>query len=258
MRENIPTECFSIEHYALQVRDDTAKDFDVKNKTQLSATLSQLQQLLTIKLIAASEGGVNTQAQFQAFSVIKRVLDLLVSAIQMARQRATIEALILLRVALEASSTAIQISRDQDAYKKYMIGKYNSPRAITFAKALVPAIGEVYGHLSKAAVHTYQPAYGPCTELDESGDLSETLSFEFIIREHLPIQDSILLSFISLVAVIVLKITELILLEKDESLKGWLKLPGTRMKYISNSDLRIAKFLDEIKAAPEMKGNQDE
>jgi len=84
------------------------------------------------------------------------------------------------------------------------------------------------------------------------------LSFEFTIRKHLPIQDSILLSSISLVAVIVLKITELILLEEDESLKGWLKLPGTRMKYFSNCDVRISKFLDEIRAAPEMKDNQDE
>jgi hypothetical protein len=253
MGENIPSECFSIEHYALQVRDDTTKDFDVKNDTQLRSTLSQLQQLLVIKLIAASEGGINTQARFQAFSVIKRVLDVLVSAIQMARQRAAIEVLILLRVALEASSTALQICRDEKAYQQYMIGRYNSPKAITFAKGLLPVIGEVYGHLSNAAVHINQPAYGPLAELDENGDFRETLIFDLIIREHLPIQDSILLSFISLVAVIVLKITELVLLEEDESLKGWLKLPGTRMKYISNSDKRISKFLDEIKAAPEMK-----
>jgi len=258
MPENIPTECLSIEHYALQVRDDTTKDFDVKNKTQLSITLSQLQQLLAIKLIAVSEDGINTEGQFQAFSVIKRVLDMLVSAIHMARQRGAIEVFILLRVALEAASTALQISRDQDAYQQYMIGKYNSPKAITFAKALLPAIGEVYGHLSKMAVHTYQPAYGPRTEVDENGDINEILSFEFTIRKHLPIQDSILLSSISLVAVIVLKITELILLEEDESLKGWLKLPGTRMKYFSNCDVRISKFLDEIRAAPEMKDNQDE
>ena len=133
MRENIPTECFPIEHYALQVRNDTIKDFDIKNKTELTSTLSQLQQLLTIKLIAAAEGGINTQAQFQAFSVIKRVLDVLVSAIQLARQRAPIEVLILLRVALEASSAALHISRDEEAYQQYMIGNYNSPKAITFA-----------------------------------------------------------------------------------------------------------------------------
>jgi hypothetical protein len=61
-----------------------------------------------------------------------------------------------------------------------------------------------------------------------------------------------------LVAVIVLKIAELILLEEDELLKGWLKLPGTRMKYMSNSDVRISKFLAEIRAAPEMKSSQGE
>ena len=135
MRENIPAELLSIEHYALQVRADTIRDFDVKNASQLQATLSQLRQILVIKLMAASEGGISSQAQFQAFSVMKRVLDILVSAIQMARQRGTIETFILLRVALEASSTALHISRDQDAYERYMIGKYDSPKAITFAKA---------------------------------------------------------------------------------------------------------------------------
>ena len=249
MPENIPSECFSIEHYALQIRNDTITDFDTKNENQLSSTLSQLQQLLTIKLVAAAEGGINTQAQFQAFSVIKRVLDVLVSAVQMARQRADIEVLILLRVALEAGSTALQISRDEEVYQQYVIGRYNSPKAITFAKGLLPVIGEVYGHLSKTAVHTNQVAYGPLAELDEN------LTFEFIIREHLPIQDSILLSFISLVAVIVLKITELVLLKEDDSLKGWFQLPGTRMKYLSNSDKRIAKYLDAIKAAPKMAEN---
>jgi hypothetical protein len=250
MSKNIPAEVFSIEHYALQVCDDTTKDFDLKNKAQLHTTLSQLQQLLVIKLVGAAEGGIRTDAQLQAFSVIKKVLDILVSAIQMARQRGAIEVFTLLRVALEASSTALHITHDQDAYQQYLIGKYNSPKAITFAKAHVPVIGEIYGHLSKAAIHINQPAYGPRRELDENGDLLETLLFEFTIKEHLPIQDSLLLSFISLVAVIVLKITELVLLEDDESLEGWLRLPGTRMKYISNSDARIAKFLDEIQAAP--------
>jgi len=52
--------------------------------------------------------------------------------------------------------------------------------------------------------------------------------------------------------------TELIMLEEDESLQGWLKLPGTRMRYVSNSDARILKFLDEIKRAPEMKEGRGE
>jgi hypothetical protein len=258
MRKDILAELLSIEHYALQVREDTTKDFDVKNADQLKTTLSQLRQLLAIKLISATEGGINTQSQFQAFSIIKRVLDILVSAIQMARQRGSIETLILLRVALEASSTALHISRDQDAYQQYVTGKYSSPKAISFAKSFVPVIGEVYGHLSKAAIHTNQPAYGPNIEEAENGDLTQTLLFEFEVRDHLPMQDAILLSFISLVAVIVLKMTELIMLEEDKSIEGWLKLPGTRMKYLSNSDARISRFLEEIRSAPGIKESRDQ
>src|ERR1035441_10438256 len=105
MRKDILAELLSIEHYALQAREDTTKDFDVKNADQLKTTLSQLRQLLAIKLISATEGGINTQSQFQAFSIIKRVLDILVSAIQMARQRGSIETLILLRVARSEEHT---------------------------------------------------------------------------------------------------------------------------------------------------------
>jgi hypothetical protein len=57
--------------------------------------------------------------------------------------------------------------------------------------------------------------------------------------------------------VIVLKITELAILEDDESLEGWKKLSGTRMKYISNSDARISKFLEEIERAPGKERNQE-
>jgi len=212
MERETLAEALLMENYALQVREDTVKDFDAKNAAQLATTLSQLQQLLAIKLISATEGGIQTQTQFQAFSIIKRALDILVSAIQMTRQRANIETFILLRVALEASCTALHISRDQDAYKQYMSGKYSSPKAISFAKAFVPVIGEVYGLFSKAPVHTSQPAYGPSLEENDDGDVTQTLLFEFEVRDHFPVQDSILLSFDSLVAVVVLKMTELLML----------------------------------------------
>jgi hypothetical protein len=140
MCAKIPAECFSIEHYALQVREDTKVDFDIKNKAQLKTTLSQLQQLLTIKLIAASEGGINTQARFQALSIIKKVLDILVSSIQMARQRGAIEVFILLRVALEASSTALQISCDENAYQQYIIGRYDAQKRFHLRKSLYPSL----------------------------------------------------------------------------------------------------------------------
>ena len=69
---------------------------------------------------------------------------------------------------------------------------------------------------------------------------------------------SLAISLGALVAVVVIKMTELIMLEEDESLQGWLRLPGTRMRYVSNSDARILKFLDEIKMAPEMKEGRGE
>jgi hypothetical protein len=250
VKNKIPSPFFSIEHYALKVRDDTIRDFDNRNKAKLETTLERMRMLLVIKLLALAENGINTQARFQAYSINKQVLDILVSALQMARQRGALEVFTLLRVALEASCSVLQISRDEDAYHQYMLGRYKSTNAITFAKEFVPVVGEVYGALSKAAIHINRVAYGPRQEQDKSDDISETISFDFEIRERRPIQDGLLLSFISLVSLIALKIYEVALFEKDDSLEGWLKLSGTRIKYISRSDAMISEHLEEIKGAP--------
>ena len=255
MGGKIPTEFFSIEHYALQVREETTRDFDGKNKAEIELTLSQMRKLLVIKLMAMAESGVNSEARFEAYSINKQVLDILVSALQMARQRGAIEVLTLLRVALEASCTALQISRNEEALRRYIAGKYKSTNAVTFAKTLLPIVGEIYGALSQAAIHINQVAYGPRIEEVEGDNLGRSISLDFTIRDGGPIQDSLLLSSISLVALIALKMYELALFDEDDSLKGWFKLSGTSVRYLSNSEELISKYLEEIKAAPGMRTN---
>jgi hypothetical protein len=242
----------TIRDYALEAREATVRDFDNKNKTQLETTLAELGKLYAVKLmgilknVGLEEGTAG--AQFEVYALGKSSLDVLVSALQMARQRAPLEVFSLLRIALEAGCTSLQISRDADAYRRYMTGSYKSTAAIRFAKTLIPVVGEIWGDLSNAAVHITQRGYGARLEVDENGDLVPGVTFECALRSQLPFQDGLLLSFISLVTIIVLKMIELTL--SAEASGAWLKLAGGQVKYFHNSDALISKYLADIKAVP--------
>jgi hypothetical protein len=245
--------------YAFDVREATIRDFDDGNKAQLETTLAELGKILMIKIIAVAKGcDLATGARFDAFALSKSALDVLVSALQMARQRAAVETFSLLRVALESGSTALHISRNVHAYEQYTMGKYKSTDAISFAKSAVPILGEIWGALSNSAVHITQLGYGPRLNRDEHGNLTPTVSIECNIRSHQPFQDQLLLSFVSLVATIVLKITELTLFQQSHSREAWLKLPGTQMEYFHNTDALISKYYADVTSISETKAIGEE
>ncbi len=245
--------------YAFNVREATIMDFDDRNKAQLETTLAELGKILTITIIAVVKGiDLATGARFDAFALSKSALDVLVSALQMARQRAAVETLSLLRVALESGSTALHISQNVNAYEQYKGGKYKSTAAISFAKNDIPILGEIWGALSNSAVHITQLGYGPRLERDEHGNLNPTISVECSIRSHQPFQDQLLLSFVSLVATIVLKITELTLFQQSHLHESWLKLPGTQMEYFHNTDALISKYYADVTSISETKAGGEE
>jgi hypothetical protein len=225
-----------------------------------------LGKLLTIKLVAVLDGGFLTQtqmdahtdAQAEAFALFKNALDAIVSALQMARQRAVGEMGCLLRLALEISGTALHISKDDKAYLEYTSGKYRSTSAISFAKGHLPVFSEIWGALSKAAVHVTQRAYGPIFEPDEDGCQIPTVSLEFAIRRQQSSQDRLSLSRISLVAVVAVRMTELVFFEEDEQRRGWLKLSGTGLRSPHNSDALISKYLEEINATAQAEERSQE
>src|ERR1041384_1571667 len=116
-------EDMSIRKYAFTARDATALDFDENNKAQLDSTLAELQKILTVKLLVLYRGcDFATVAHYDAFALTKSALDVLVSAVHMARQRAIVEAMSLLRIALECGGTGLHISRESEAYSRYKSG----------------------------------------------------------------------------------------------------------------------------------------
>jgi len=200
----------SVRKYAIVVREQTASEFDQANAATLDQTLQDIGKVLAFKSIAVMKGGdIGTGARFHAFALTKTAMDVLVSALQMARQRARVETLALLRVALETACTSRHIYKDEAAYKLYVAGKYKSTRSIAPAKEEISIIGEVYGAFSNTCVHTTHSVSGPRYRVDRDGTVAPTVELNFRnTRPHTPRQDAMLLTLVSLLAMILLKILE--------------------------------------------------
>ena len=210
----------------------------------ISGTLNALANRLETAAIE------DNQARYDAFALTKSALDILVSALHMARQRAIVETMSLLRVALECGSTALHISQDSEAYKNYKRGNYHSPKAISFAKRFIPILGEVWGAFSETAIHANLIGFGPKFKSNDKGKITRVVTLEYGSRKLHPIQDKVVLTSISLVSSIILKITELILFEKHPLYEGALRLVGTETIYMSNSDAKIVKYDEELRSYP--------
>jgi hypothetical protein len=249
MGDNAAKKDVSIRQYALRSRTVTSEDFDENNKATIDLTLGELQKILVIKLLVLSKGcDFRSVAHYDAFALTKSALDVLVSSLHMARQRAAVEAYSLLRVALECGSTALHISHDLDAYDQYKNGNYHSTKAISFAKKFVPILGEIWGAFSETAVHINWIGFGPKPKRNDNGGLSRSVVLEFGSRKHQRFQDQALLTSLSLVATIILKIEEMILFETNPEHAGTLQLVGTKMIYMSNTDAKILHYDEELRS----------
>jgi hypothetical protein len=247
MSESPPFPDASLERFVFVTREETSKDFDKKNETGLNSTLSQIGKLHAINLvILVNSRDFAMLPRYESFALMKNSLDLLISALHMARQRAVLETFTLLRVALESGSTALHIWHCANAYEQYKNGDYKSTCAISFAKKAISIVGELWGSFSNIAVHITRDGFGPKTKKGPNDGLKESITFEFDIREHLPLQDTLLLKYISLVSAILLKFYESIVLEPNELKMGWLRLAGTQMHYFNNTDKEILMYYNDI------------
>jgi hypothetical protein len=253
MNKNAEKEDVSSRRYAFGAREKTVVDFDEKNKAQLETTLAELQYIINIKLLVVLRGcefDMENQARYDAYALTKSALDVLVSALHMARHRAAIETFALLRVALECGSTALHISQDAEEYRHYKRKHYDSTKAIKFAKRHIPILGEMWGAFSQLAVHTNVIGFGPKLDANDKGEIFRSVNLEYGNREVEPVQDKVCLTSVSLVSAIIFKTAELILFEKHPLHEGALRLTGTETIYISNTDARIARFEEELRSYP--------
>lgn len=247
-----PNEFPSIGHYAFISRDRTLQDFRASNAKVIADTLGQMNGPYALKLACiAYDANFGSSPRFDAFAVLFKSIDILISALHMTCQRQRTEAFALLRLALETAATGLHICKNHNAFVRYAQMKYKSTAAISFAKGVVPCLGEVWGGLSQTAVHANASAFGPqYFESDDGEGTVGCIDLSFDVRQTRPGQDEMALIFISLGANIILRLAEEALLDKSGDCPGWLHIPGTRHLYFCGTDRRIKKYHEKIAALP--------
>jgi hypothetical protein len=234
--------------FAVAAREKTACEFDKENSAALDDTIGNLNKILTFQTLAILKGcNLGTGVRFDVFALSRRSLDVLVSAVHMARQRAHLETIALLRVALETVCTALHIYKDAEAYNHYRAGSYNSTKAISPAKTYIPLVGELYGAFSAACIHPNQRIFGPRWEVDTDGTHARVISIRYGVRSEERGQDKYTLNLVSLVALIQLKTLEITLTqEAPDAPEPWRSLVGTRLRYFHGTDGQIEKCHREL------------
>jgi hypothetical protein len=228
--------------YLFVSRDQTTKAFDEANRDHLTDAIGAIGQILSMHVILAAKGAHILGLRLDAFALSRTALETLVSALHLARQRASIEVACLLRSALESGCTALHISKDATAYESFLRHTYHSTKSINAAKKEISVIGELWGALSQGAVHVTRRGHGPELECDErDGKLVANVNFHFGVRAPKHIQDEMALALISLTAEIIARTQELSLLDEDPAHPGWRRVPGTSMIYRSGTDAAITK-----------------
>ena len=240
----------SIEHYALNTRNQSAENFRSINATAIKETLREMSGPHALNMLYITHyGNFTSSRRFDTFAVLLKSVDILISAFHMACQRQQAEACTLLRLALETAATGWDISQNQSAFEDYKQMRYKSTSAVKFAKKVVPSFGELWGAMSRMAVHPNAHASGPRRSLSDDGRyVVSKFELSFDLKLAKPEEDEIVLTLISLCANIVLRLTEEAIMEPSESGPGWFDIPGTKHLYFCDTDGNIEKCYDRITA----------
>jgi hypothetical protein len=204
--------------------DAISTEFDVTHVSELAETLSVIDRLHRILAVCAyADEAITIGSRFEAFALIERSFNFLVSALRLVRERAHHEAFVLLRTGLEAACVAFHICEDPSAFAAYSSppssgARYDPKRAISPTKKVVPRIGEVWGALSSAAVHPNVEIFGPRIRRSNHNEPpAATIEVVTFRREsHL---DPVALSFVRLCSTMTLHIVVLIYF-KDFNIVG--------------------------------------
>jgi len=157
-----------------------------------------------------------------------------------------------MRLSLESAAAAADICMNYDAFVNYENSKYNSTDSTKFAKKIVPIYGKLWGMISNVAVHV-NLLHGPTREPSGEDNGMDAAIKVFVAEKKAPSgQDERLLTLISLVSNINLRLFEEVLFKKGMIDGSWLRVPGTAYAYVDPTDKLIAKYYDRFVELPEI------
>jgi hypothetical protein len=226
-------------------REKVAPEFDGMHRELLDRTIDDIDRPFQfIGRCALLGAKLHLDPRFEALSLLNASLELVISGLHASRQRAHHSALALLRVAVESACVAVHIALEPGAHGQYLGGRsYKSPRAVTFAKARLHRVGELWGGLSRAATHPNPVTFGPVA--DEQGRFSVTMG----TTTATPERDRVSLLIVSLAALSAFRAAELVFLEREPSVAPFLRVAGTRFACNEIAEKLLKDRYQELDAA---------
>lgn len=196
------------------------------------------------KLFLSCEGEA-TASVFDELALINKAIEMLSSALVMLSHGSTLEALILLRTALETGCAALLIHRDERERAKYYqaSGKpFQSQKAIGKAKREIGCIGRLYGILSTVGVHVDMQMHGPkVLRVKEDGAISLSIGpYDASMSEE---EEAVILHLVFLITFILERLLELVSIEQRGNM---LSAGVKRFQYISCSHKAIERLYGEF------------
>jgi hypothetical protein len=235
-----------VRQFVFDRRIRTQSEFDELHQEDIENVVADIGRTYSVfNLIILKSNGQFSQLElyFDKLSLLNEGLSLLVSGLGLVRQRARLEAMALLRVAVEAACVAVHIAFDSDAYARYsgqIAKRYDSGAAITFAKPHIHRVGEFWGGLSRAIVHPNRIGFGP--RIANDGALSINIGESSADST----QDLLSLAMVSIASLMVFRAAELALFEPDLSQPDMLRLVGNNLRTWPTADRLLKDRFDRL------------
>jgi len=236
----------AIRDYIFKQREEARNVFDEQHRSLIDEAVAEIGRPYSFLVTAVIEGAdLRPGPRFDGFALVKSALESLVSSLQLSRDGAQLDALALLRVAVEACCVAVHIIESPEAYERYAGRRsrpYDSNRAISFSKKRIHRVEKFWSILSNAAIHPSRRFYGP-QPLDD-GSLS--VRFGPIVLNSRDCE--LLMLILSIAALIVQRACEVVLLVDDNQRDGWLRLVGTNFIATAHGNTFLKRKFDELDA----------
>lgn len=219
-------------------RADATRDFDARNRDLVGVVEKDLANVYLILFWTVIYGGtLGPGRSMEALALFNRASETIVSAFHLVRQRATHEGIALLRIAIEAASSAVHITEDPNAWAEFntlRLGRYKATHAVRYAKKHVCQVHEFYTRLSQVYLHANRFAFG---SLPGNGNGPQLTIGN---READHEEDIVALITVSVAAGMVLKMMETVLLAPDPADPDILVVPGSSRTVRPTADRVIA------------------